>query len=211
MAEPVPDDPERITPELLVRAYLAGAFPMAEGRSGRVSWYSPEPRAVMPFVEGDPLGAFHVRKSLAKNVRRAAFDMTQDRAFAEVIAGCAEPRVDDADTWISPAIVSAFTELHRHGLAHSVEAWDGARLVGGIYGLALGGAFFGESMFSRRPNASQVCLVHLVEHLRSRGYTLFDVQFVNPHLEQFGVVEVRRERYMQMLAEAVALPVAWGD
>lgn len=199
-----------LTPELLVRAYLAGAFPMAEGRSGRVSWYCPDPRAIQPFVHDDPMGTFHIRRSLAKRVRQGRFEVTHDRAFAEVIAGCAAPRAED-DTWISPEIQSAFIALHHHGLAHSVEAWDGDQLVGGIYGLALGGAFFGESMYSRRPYASQVCLVHLVEHLRTRGYTLFDVQFVNPHIEQFGVVEVRHEQYMRLLTEAVALPVSWSD
>ncbi|XAL99456.1 leucyl/phenylalanyl-tRNA--protein transferase [Phycisphaeraceae bacterium D3-23] len=210
-----PDDAEEaeaLTPGLIVRAYLAGAFPMADGRSGPVQWYSPDPRAVIPIAEGDPLGAFRVRRSLAKRVRTTKFVLTQDHAFAEVIAACALPRAnDDGETWISPAVAEVFADLHRLGYAHSAECWDNGELVGGIYGLALGGAFFGESMFSRKPYASQIALVHLVEHLRKRGYTLFDVQFVNPHLEQFGVVEIRRTHYIRLLEAAVEGDVTWRD
>ncbi|MEM9420585.1 MAG: leucyl/phenylalanyl-tRNA--protein transferase [Planctomycetota bacterium] len=216
MSEPAdpPDDPgetDSLTPELIVRAYLAGAFPMAEGRAGAVQWYSPDPRAVIPITDNDPLGEFHVRRSLAKRVRNAGYTVTRDQAFAQVITRCAQPRTnDEGDTWISPEVAQVFTDLHQLGYAHSVECWDDGELIGGVYGLALGGAFFGESMFSRKPYASQVSLVHLVEHLRARGYTLFDVQFVNPHLVQFGVVEVRRAQYLRLLGDAVALPVSWS-
>lgn len=194
---------------LLIRAYQAGCFPMADPDTGEVGWYSPDPRAVLPFAAGDPLGAFHLKRSLAKRVRQGIYRVTRNRAFDKVIAGCAEPRPTEPETWISPGLMDAYRSLHAAGAAHSVEAWHEGALVGGIYGVALGGAFFGESMFSRRPYASQVCLAHLVDHLRQRGYTLFDVQFVNPHLVQFGVVEVRRDRYLELLAVAVARPVTW--
>jgi leucyl/phenylalanyl-tRNA--protein transferase len=211
-ARPTAGDPDRSPPaDLLVRAYLAGCFPMAEPGTGEVRWYSPDPRAIQPFADGDPLGAFHIRRSLAKRVRNKGLRVTIDRAFPAVIAACAEPRAHEADTWISPGLMRAYQALHDHGVAHSVEAWHDNALVGGVYGVALGGAFFGESMFSRVPYGSQVCLVHLVDHLQARGYTLFDVQFVNPHLEQFGVVEVRRDHYLRLLAVATALPVSWAS
>ncbi len=196
--------------DLLVQAYLAGCFPMAEPGTGEVLWYSPDPRAIQPFADGDPLGSFHIRGSLAKRVRKGGFRITIDQAFSAVIAACAEPRAHEADTWISPGLMRSYQALHDHGVAHSVEAWHDNDLVGGVYGVALGGAFFGESMFSRVPYGSQVCLVHLVHHLRDRGYSLFDVQFVNPHLDQFGVVEVRRDHYLRLLADATALPVSWS-
>lgn len=203
------DDAAAPPPELLARAYRAGAFPMADSITGEVGWYSPDPRAVQPFVEGDPLGTFRVRRSLAKRVRNAGYTVTRSTAFAQVIAACAKPRPKEPETWISPGLMQSYILLHERGLAHSVECWHDGQLVGGLYGVALGGAFFGESMFSRVPDASQVALVHLVEHLRSRGYTLLDVQFVNPHIEQFGVVEVRRAHYLRLLEDAVALPVTW--
>lgn len=209
-AEPHANEGDTSPPaSLLVQAYLAGCFPMADPDTGQVGWYSPDPRAIQPFTEGDPLGTFNVRRSLAKRVRNAGYRITRDRAFAEVLAACAEPRPGEPDTWISPGLTRSYQSLHDHGIAHSVEAWHGDTLVGGLYGVAIGGAFFGESMFSRMPDASQVCLVHLVEHLREQGYTLLDVQFVNPHLAQFGIVEVRREHYLHLLANAASLPVTW--
>lgn len=185
---------------------------MAGDRFGDIEWFCPDPRAIQPFLIGDELGAFHVKRSLAKQVRKSAFDVTTDRCFADVIGACASvPRGDDAGTWISPEIESLYTQLHEQGFAHSVEAWQDGQLVGGVYGVSIGGAFFGESMFSRRPYASQVCLVWLVEHLRTRGYTLFNVQFVNPHIQQFGVVEVPIDTYLGLLEGAVAKDVAWLD
>lgn len=201
---------DRLTPELVVRAYCCGAFPMADDRTGAggVHWYSPDPRAVLPLDE-----RFRVRRSLAKRVRHGPFTVTRDRAFDEVIRRCAEPRPYAEDTWISGEILDVFCELHRLGVAHSVEAWvgktGGGELAGGLYGVALGGAFFGESMFSRETDASQVCLVRLVEHLRTRGYTLLDVQFSNPHLEQFGLIEIARAEYLARLDRALALDVSW--
>lgn len=200
-----------ITTDLLLNAYCQGYFPMADGRDGEIGWYSPDPRAIQPFVEGDPLGDFKIRRSLAKRVRHGGFSVTTDRCFADVIHACATaPRGPDNGHWISGEIEQLYTEVHRMGLAHSVEAWRDDQLVGGLYGVAIGGAFFGESMFSREPDASQVCYVWLSEHLRRRGYRLLDVQFVNPHLEQFGVIEIERDDYLDMLEEAIFQNVNWA-
>ncbi len=210
MSHTPPESTPLLSPELLVRAYCAGAFPMARQRDGQggIDWFSPDPRAILPLDDG-----FKVRRSLAKRVRQQPFKITHNLCFTRVIAACAEPRADSEETWISGEIVAAFTALHRVGLAHSIEAWEGGpqhgELVGGLYGVALGAAFFGESMFSRRPNASQLCLVNLVDHLRLRGYTLLDVQFVNPHLEQFGVTEIPRAQYMRRLRAALARETQW--
>ncbi|MEX0774942.1 MAG: leucyl/phenylalanyl-tRNA--protein transferase [Phycisphaeraceae bacterium] len=199
-----------MTPRLLVQAYAQGWFPMARSRHGEIGWCCPDPRAILP------LEAFHVPHGLRRALRKEPYVITRDRAFAQVIQACAQPRAADPDTWISAPIIAAYTQLHELGLAHSVEAWrvssvaGGAdELVGGLYGVALGGAFFGESMFSNAPDASKICLVHLVEHLRVAGYVLLDVQFHNPHLEQFGIVEVRREDYLDRLAQAVQMGAVW--
>ena len=147
---------------------------MAGDRGGAIDWYSPDPRAIQPFAEGDPLGSFHLRRSLAKQVRKSPFKVTMDRCFPRVIHACATvPRPDGEGTWISPEIESLYAALYEQGFAHSIEAWDDTELVGGIYGVVIGGAFFGESMFSTEPYASQICYVWLIEHLRQRGYTLF--------------------------------------
>jgi len=205
----VPEEPEDIlTPEMVVRAYSMGVFPMADGRAGEVGWYSPDPRAVIPLEDG----GFKVRRSLRKRFNSGVYRVTMDQAFEAVIRACAEPRASDADTWINRDIIGVYTQLHRAGLAHSVEAWsddDDTAPVGGLYGVSLGGAFFGESMFHRATDASKVCLVALVEHLRARGFTLLDVQFVNPHLEQFGVTEVPREDYLRRLHEVIGQDIAW--
>jgi leucyl/phenylalanyl-tRNA--protein transferase len=202
-----------LTPELLLSAYCQGLFPMASDRhSDEIAWYSPDPRAVQPFLDDDDSGRFHVRRSLAKQIRKNAFEITTDRCFAKVIHSCATlPRRDGDDTWINSTLESLYFQLHGNGFAHSVEAWQAGELVGGIYGVAIGAAFFGESMFSTRPFASQLCYVWLIEHLRDRGYRLFDVQFVNPHLAQFGVIELAREAYLAQLDEAIDLPVTWAD
>ena len=185
---------------------------MADGRDGPIDWYAPDPRAIQPFVAGDPLGSFHLKRSLAKQVRKGLFDVTADRCFAEVIHACATaPRRESGGDWISPQIERLYTDLHHAGFAHSVEAWHGGKLVGGIYGITIGAAFFGESMFSAEPYASQVCYAWLIEHLRRQGYALFDVQFTNPHLEQFGVVEVANDTYLGLLAQAVVLESDWGS
>ena len=201
-----------LTPDHLLNAYCQGIFPMAQGRDGEIAWYSADPRAIQPFLQGDPLGAFYVRRSLAKQLRKERFTMTTDRCFAEVIHACATvPRGDEQGTWINAEIEALYTATHELGFAHSVEAWHEGQLVGGIYGIAIGGAFFGESMFSREPYASQACYAWLIEHLRERGYTLFDVQFTNPHIEQFGVVEVPRDDYLVLLEDAIELEVTWGE
>ncbi len=199
---------DELTPELVVRAYCMGAFPMADGRDGPVGWYSPDPRAVIPLSED----GFKVPRSLRRRVRSGAYRVTMDRAFERVIRACAEPRPSQADTWINEEVVEVYSQLHHAGLAHSVEAWsvdDETELVGGLYGVALNGAYFGESMFHRATDASKVCLVELVDHLRSRGFGLLDVQFVNPHLEQFGVQEVPRDDYLERLERALELDVHW--
>lgn len=198
---------DMLTPELLLDAYRVGLFPMARSRdSDTVEWFCPDPRAVLPLDDH-----FRVRRSLAKRVRNAGYRITLDRAFADVIHQCAQPRADSQETWITPGLTDLYIQLHHQGHAHSIEAWQDDQLIGGLYGVSIGGAFCGESMFSRQPDASQICLVHLVEHLRQRGYTLLDTQFVNPHLVQFGVTEIPAEQYLQQLAEAVQKPVTWQD
>jgi leucyl/phenylalanyl-tRNA--protein transferase len=193
-----------ITPELLLRAYRAGLFPMAETRDGfRLYWLDPELRGVLP------LDAFHLPRRLRRTVLSDRYRVTADAAFEVVIGACAEAGPRRAETWINPTIERLFVALHRMGHAHSVECWDGAELVGGLYGLAIGGAFFGESMFSRRRDASKVALVHLVARLRLAGFTLLDTQFVTSHLAQFGTREVPRDAYRRSLADAVDLPAAW--
>lgn len=187
---------ERLTPELLVRAYCQGLFPMADARDGVIRWYAPDPRAIIP------LAAFHIPRSLARTVRRGRFTVTVNAAFPEVMRACAARD----ETWISEEIIRSYTSLHRLGLAHSVETWQEGELAGGLYGVALGGAFFGESMFSRITDASKVALVALVERLRERSYTLLDTQFLTEHLARFGAVAVPRTRYLALLAEALSLP-----
>ena len=198
-----------ITPELVVRGYCAGAFPMARHRHGPVEWFQPDPRALLPLDED----AFHVPASLRRRVRSGRFDVTFDRAFEQVIRACAEPRPYATETWINDAIIDAYTALHASGIAHSVEAWTAEtpedEPIGGLYGVALGGVFFGESMFSRRTDASKVCMVKLVEHLRVQGFVMLDVQFFNPHLAQFGLFELPHADYMQRLQKALMMDVSW--
>lgn len=198
---------DALTPELVMQAYAAGAFPMAPDRDAgadQIHWYRPDPRAVLPLDE-----RFRVRRSLRQRIARGDLRITRDQAFDAVIDACAQPRSQQQSTWISQPIMDVYRQLHRRGVAHSVEAWRDDDLVGGLYGVSLGGAFFGESMFSRVSGASQVCLVHLVEHLRARGFVLLDVQFTNPHLEQFGVIELPCDEYLGQLQMATWLDVRW--
>ncbi len=191
---------------MLVAAYRWGAFPMAESRDGPVHWYSPDPRGILP------LDGFHISRSLARRLRRGTFCLTFDRAFEQVVRACAEPRADADDTWINDEIIELYTQMHRQGMAHSVEAWSETsccELVGGVYGVSLGGAFFGESMFSRETDASKCCLAKLVGRLHRCGFVLFDTQYVTPHLVRLGAVEVSREQYTQILAEAVNMDDRW--
>ncbi len=188
-------DPEApLSPELVLLAYRAGYFPMADSRHGKIRWYTSDPRAIIP------LDRFHVPRSLRQVLKKQPFSTTFDAAFPEVIRACA----DRVETWISDEVIEVYTALHRRGDAHSVEAWRGPDLAGGLYGVAIGGAFFGESMFSRQSNASKVALVALVRHLRNRGFRLLDSQFMNEHMRQFGTVEIPRGRYSMLVAEATA-------
>lgn len=188
----------RLTPELLLRAYAVGLFPMAERRDDpTLYWIDPEKRGVLAIED------FHVPRRLRRTVRQGRIEVRCDTAFAEVIRHCAEPAPGRRETWINDEIARLYVELFEMGRAHSVECWCDGDLVGGLYGVALGGAFFGESMFSRVTDASKVALVHLVARLKCGGYSLLDTQFVTPHLGQFGVVEVARAGYRIMLARAL--------
>lgn len=186
--------------DLLLGAYAAGLFPMAEPGEGPVSWYSPDPRAVLP------LDGFRVSRSLRRTVVRGTFRVTVDTAFPEVLARCAARE----DTWISGEIARVYTELWRKGYGHSVECRVGEALAGGLYGVALGGAFFGESMFSDRTDASKVALAHLVEILRKGGFALLDVQYLTPHLAGLGAVEITRRRYLALLRSALRKRALFG-
>ena len=187
-----------MTPEILLRAYACGLFPMAEGRfDPELYWVDPESRGIIP-LEG-----FHVPRRVARRVRRGEFEIRVDTAFAEVIEACGEITPRRTQTWINDEIIALYRALHESGYAHSVECWRDGALAGGLYGLALGGAFFGESMFSRERDASKVALVHLVERLRAGGYTLLDIQFVTAHLTSFGALELPRATYLEQLRAAL--------
>lgn len=190
-----------ITPEILLRAYSIGLFPMAESADDpEIFWVEPELRGVLP------LDAFHVSKSLAKTVRQRPFDIRFDYDFDATIAACAEHTTGRPSTWINKTIRTLYSALHRMGHAHSVEAWDGDELVGGLYGVSLGSAFFGESMFSRKTDSSKICLVHLVKRLREKGFTLLDTQFTTEHLKTFGAIDISKDDYAKMLAKAMESP-----
>ena len=190
-----------LTPDILLRAYAAGIFPMAESAEDpELFWVDPERRGVLP------LDKFHLPRRLARTLRRETFEFRIDGDFAGVIRGCAEAVPDRPQTWINREIVALYSELHRNGQAHSVEAWRQGRLAGGLYGVALGGAFFGESMFSRETDASKAALAALVALLRTGGYKLLDVQFVTEHLRRFGAIEIPRARYHRILGEAINAP-----
>jgi len=187
-----------ITPDVLLRAYACGIFPMSEGADDpSIFWVEPERRGIIP------LDGFRVSSRLARTVRSGVFRITVDTAFAQTIAGCAAPQPGRDDTWINGRIRDLYTALHQLGHCHSVEAWKDDDLVGGLYGVSLGRAFFGESMFHRARDASKVALVHLVARLIAGGYTLLDTQFVTEHLLGFGAIEVSRRRYRALLDEAM--------
>ncbi len=179
-----------VSADLVLRAYRHGLFPMAEGRAGdRLFWLDPVKRGVLP------LDGFHLSRRLLRTALSGPFEVTVDRNFPGTIAGCATPLPDRTDTWINPQIERLFTELFRMGYAHSVETWQDGTLVGGLYGVSMGGVFFGESMFSFARDASKIALVHLVARLRLGGYRLLDTQFVTAHLTQFGAMEIPRDTY----------------
>lgn len=198
MARPTDPFDIEITPELIVRAYRAGIFPMAEDAADDdLFWVSPEMRGIIP------LDGFHLSASLRKAIRKSGFAIRVDTDFPGIIEGCATEGTDRSTTWINDTIRSVYGELFRRGIAHTVEVWDGDELVGGLYGLAIGGAFFGESMFHRRTNASKMALAHLVQRLNAGGFVLLDTQFVTPHLASLGGIEIPREEYEERLAEAL--------
>jgi leucyl/phenylalanyl-tRNA--protein transferase len=193
-----------VTPDLLLRAYRAGLFPMAETRHGsRLYWLDPELRGVLP------LDGFHLPRRLLRTVLSDQYEVSSNQAFTSVVAGCAAAAPGRQDTWINADIERLFGALHRMGHAHSVECRRDGVLVGGLYGVSVGGVFFGESMFSLARDASKVALVHLVARMRMGGYALLDTQFVTNHLAQFGADEIPRDRYKIQLAAAVAVPARW--
>ena len=187
-----------LTPDMLLRAYAIGVFPMAEDRDDPdLFWVDPRMRGIIP------LDAFHVPRRLRRTVRSDGFRVTVDSAFEATIEACAESTELRPRTWINDRIIMLYTSLFHLGFAHSVECWQGRRLVGGLYGVAMGGAFFGESMFSRQSDASKIALIHLVARLRAGRFSLLDSQFITRHLRRFGAVEIPRGEYRQRLAEAL--------
>ncbi len=196
---------QTIDPDLLLHAYGTGVFPMADGEDAtEVYWVEPRRRGVLP------LDGFRLSRSLAKRLGQDRFTFTADRAFAEVVAACAEPAPDRESTWINGSIADAVLALHAQGHAHSIECWSGEALVGGLYGVRRGGAFFGESMFSRADDASKAALAALVARLRIGGFRLLDCQFLTPHLASMGAVEISRARYSVLLAEALPVGSDWA-
>ena len=187
--------PVMIDPDLLLQGYRLGVFPMAM-EDDSIEWFSPDPRAILPLED------FHVPHALRRLLRRRVFETTIDSTFSEVIAACAKRK----DTWINREIIESYTRLHELGHAHSIEAWREGRLAGGLYGVTVGGAFFGESMFHRVTDASKIALVKLVEHLHARKFVLLDTQWLTPHLQQFGGIEISRTHYLRLLRRAVELP-----
>jgi leucyl/phenylalanyl-tRNA--protein transferase len=189
-----------LTPQLLLRAYAMGLFPMAEtAQSSGLHWIDPKQRGIFP------LDGFHISRSLCQHLLRADYSVTVDRDFCGVMQACASR----PETWINAEILALYTDLHETGQAHSLEVWQDGQLAGGVYGLAIGGAFFGESMFSRRTNGSKTALAWLVHRLRAGGYTLFDTQFLTPHLASLGAIEIPRADYRKQLAKAMLLPASF--
>jgi leucyl/phenylalanyl-tRNA--protein transferase len=194
----------RLTPEILLRAYAEGLFPMAERRGDpTLYWVSPEKRGIIP------INFFHVPHRLARTVRSGRFTVTADKAFQEVMLACAASAPGREETWINSEIVRLYAALNAGGHAHSIECWQAGELVGGLYGVRLGAAFFGESMFSRARDASKVALVHLLQGLRRGGFVLLDTQFITAHLAQFGAIEIPREQYLTRLADALNREAIW--
>ena len=189
----------QLTPDLLLSAYSQGAFPMGDP-DGSIYWYDPNPRAVIPLDE-----RFHVPRSLARRIRQGGFEVRINSAFRQVMLACAEPDNGRETTWITDDIVDAYCTLHQLGFAHSVETWIEGELVGGLYGVTVGGLFAGESMFSRATDASKIALVHLVEHLRRGGFCLLDTQFMTEHLRRFGTFEISRAEYKKRLHAALEI------
>lgn len=189
-----------IDPAFLLNAYRQGFFPMADSETGEIHWFSPDPRGILE------LDGFIVSRSLRRTVEKGSYGIRVNTVFGEVVRKCAERE----ETWISDTIFRSYAELHRLGHAHSVEAWSGNDLVGGLYGVAIGGAFFGESMFSRARDASKCALVWLVRRMKERGFHLLDTQFLTPHLATLGAVAIPRTEYLRRLQEAIGLPCVFS-
>lgn len=194
------NDPEQLDPILVLNAYAQGIFPMAD-YDGKIRWFAPDPRAILEHEH------LHVSRSLRATLHKGIYEVSFDSDFETVMRYCAQRE----ETWINESFITTYTQLHYAGFAHSVEARQGGRLVGGLYGVSLGGAFMGESMFSRATDASKVCLVALVEHLKARGYELHDVQFWTPHLASLGVIEIPRKSYERRLRAALYSECSWRD
>lgn len=193
----------KLTPEIILQAYRAGIFPMSPHRDSKdIHWYDPPLRGIMPIAK------MHVAKKLQRTIKKHPYKITFDTAFESVMRGCADVR---PDTWINDDIINLYTALHKQGYAHSAEAWQEGKLVGGVYGLAIGGAFFGESMFSIATDASKIALVYLVARLWKQGFELFDTQFTNEHIKQFGVYEIPRDEYHRRLRKALTKPDQWSS
>jgi leucyl/phenylalanyl-tRNA--protein transferase len=196
---------QTISAELILNAYRLGYFPMAQGKHGPIQFYYYEPRGIIPLHEG-----FTIRRSLRQILKKETFEIRIDTAFEEVIRSCARHNeLQDHEIWISEEMITIYTELHHRGIAHSVEAWQGDMLQGGLYGLTLGSVFCGESMFSKVPFASQASLVRLVEHLTNKGFTLLDSQMESEHLRQFGLYTVSQQEYILLLTEAMTRNILW--
>lgn len=193
-----------LTPEWLLDAYRHGIFPWPFNDE-QLAWWSPDPRAIFE------LDGFHVSRRLARTVRSGRFSASCDRAFAEVMEGCATAQNRRFGTWITPAMKAAYQRMHELGCAHSIEVWHEGKIAGGTYGLAIGGLFAAESMFYRVRDASKVALVHLISHLNARGYALLDIQQLTPHTESLGAVEISRRAYLNRLAQAIDQAVTFGD
>lgn len=200
-----PDRPDKkeqaLDSDFLLVAYCNGYFPMATSKTGHIEWFSPDPRAIIP------LDAFTISRSLQRTIQKNSFEIRINTAFEEVMRGCAERE----ETWISEEIIQAYMTLHKKGFGHSVESWYEGRLAGGLYGVAIGGAFFGESMFSLMKDASKVALVHLVRTMKRNGCTLLDIQFMTDHLRTFGAVEIPRSSYIRLLSKALKTTAAAFD
>jgi leucyl/phenylalanyl-tRNA--protein transferase len=192
---------DRLSAEFLLVAYQQGYFPMADPETGEILFFSPDPRAIIP------LDAVHISRSLRQTLRKQLYEIRINTAFEAVMRECA----NRPNTWISPEMIALYTELHHMGYAHSVESWYQGQLVGGLYGVALGGAFFGESMFSRMPDASKVAFVALIERLRERGFVLLDAQYSNPHTQRLGAIEIPRSEFLAQLRAAVRLHCRFAD
>jgi leucyl/phenylalanyl-tRNA--protein transferase len=194
-----------LAPAWMMEAYKSGIFPMPIQYEQRrsLAWFSPDPRGILELAD------FHLSKRLARRLRRQEFQFTIDRAFSQVVEACAAPRRPDTGCWLTLAMQNAYAGLHELGIAHSVEAWFSGVLVGGVFGIAIGSFFAGESMFSRRSDASKAALCHLVSHLSARGFTLLDVQWTNEHTRSLGAMDIPREEYLARLGKAIALPASF--